>query len=235
MNLLVRKLKVQFTLITHSIQTLLQRSGKLLALQDIKVALTALTVAITVIFTAKSFGLLTTVKVIEKKTEVVAVKVERSVEAIIEEASVDQNVPKVVIEMIVDKESAGNRDAINFEPTVWAQAQKLTPVPELQRLYSSSHGYMQVLGLHIKELNIHWSDLYDVEKNIKIGTSIIRKCLDTNASEPSANKRLFKALVCYNGSSKYATDVVERIHNKLTQEAFQKMSLRTVNNEVQQN
>ena len=167
------------------------------------------------IFALQHYGYLTvgSPNIVVVKNIVPEEKPVRPLDVIIADNANKYKIPASVVKTIIEKESTNNPNAINFEPNAFPEAQKRTKNLALQRLYASSHGYMQVLGLNTIGLKVQWSELYDPEHNIDIGCHILRDCLDRH-KEKTPKSRLFQALICYNGAEVYAQDIIKRLEQK---------------------
>lgn len=115
---------------------------------------------------------------------------------------------------IVEKESAGQVDAIRYEPGQLTRAAKITKNAEQQRMYASSHGLAQVMGWWAPEFKLSWADLYEPETNLDVASDILKRCLKRH-NEKGRFEQLHGALTCYNGSTKYADAVLQTLGQKL--------------------
>lgn len=115
---------------------------------------------------------------------------------------------------IVEKESGGKIDAIRYEPGQLTRAAKITKNPEQQRMFASSHGLAQVMGWWAPEFKLSWADLYDPETNLDTASEILKSCMTRHAGKTRV-MQIHGALACYNGSTKYADDVLRTIGEKL--------------------
>lgn len=158
---------------------------------------------------------------------IVKVPFERSKEEAYKEAieTIPQKygIPKIVMEVLIEKESGGNVTAVRFEPHVMARAKKITNNDGEQRMLSSSHGLCQLLGTTALEMGISWSDLYDPLTNIEAGSAYFAKkkeeCANKHRSEYDKLKCAAKA---YNGTGaraeQYSQDFMERLARKIVEE-----------------
>lgn len=151
------------------------------------------------------------------KPPVEIVQIERapeSLEEILKRVPAEYGVPEIVARAIVEQESNGKMSAIRFEPSQMERARKITNNPEQQRMYASSHCAFQVMGWWTPEYQLKWSDLYDAETCANLGMAILKKCADRHAGK-SKSEQWRGALKCYNGSDKYAVEVLDRIEKQL--------------------
>lgn len=118
---------------------------------------------------------------------------------------------------MVNMESGGRMDAIRFEPGQMTRAAKFSKDPEQQRMLSSSHCALQIMGYNAARLGISWSDLYDPETCFETGMAILKECLDRHKNK-SKYQQLHSALVCYNGGEKYADAILGRIGRVLIEQ-----------------
>lgn len=100
-------------------------------------------------------------------------------------------------------------NAIRYEPSQMARAQKITSNPEQQRQYASSHCALQIMGWWAPKYNLTWSDLYDPETCFEVGMNILANCHERQKG--TKVDKIRGALICYNGSEKYADVVLARI------------------------
>lgn len=136
---------------------------------------------------------------------------EKNIKQIIKENADRYNVSPILIAAIAERESGYKPDAIRFEAKHMSIAAKITKNPDEQRMYASSIGVMQVMGWHSPKYNLKYSDLFNVEKNIEIGTVILKNCLDKWKGETTKYRRIAKACECYNGSAEYGEAIVQRL------------------------
>lgn len=153
----------------------------------------------------------------ERVVQVEIPKRERSIEQLIAEVPPKYGVSPTLAAAIASKESNGRRDAIRFEPSQMARAGKVSRNPDQQRAYASSHGVFQVMGYHAPRFNLSWSDLYDPETNAEVAMSILKDCLDRHEGK-KRYEQLRAALCCYNGSTKYADDVLAKVGRALIEQ-----------------
>ena len=131
----------------------------------------------------------------------------------------DYDVPVMVAFAVANQESGGRMDAIRFEPGQMSRAAKFTRDPEKQKMLSSSHCALQVMGYNAARLGISWSDLYVPETCVKTAMVILKECLDRHKGKPKY-EQLYGALTCYNGSEKYAQAILSRIGRALIEESL---------------
>jgi soluble lytic murein transglycosylase-like protein len=143
-------------------------------------------------------------------------RAEEKVEDLLEEIPESYGVSKLVVEEVIKKESNGKHSSLRFEPHHMSRAAKFTNNPDEQRMYASSHGLMQVMAWHLPPMGLTWSDLYDKRINIEVGTKILKDCL--LRQKGTQWEKYHEALVCYNGSTKYADDVMNRVGRRLAEE-----------------
>lgn len=155
------------------------------------------------------------IKEIEK---VVPVEVpQQSIEDLLEEIPPKYDISPIVAKAVAKQESQGKNDSIRYEPgQVW-RAQKITKDPEQQRMYASSHCAMQIMGWWAPEFNLSWADLYKPENCVEVSMAILKDCMDKHKGK-SKMGQLRGALTCYNGSEKYADEVLSRIGSALMQQ-----------------
>jgi soluble lytic murein transglycosylase-like protein len=141
-------------------------------------------------------------------------KPEPTVAELLKEIPPLYGISPLVMAAIIDRESAGQRASIRFEPGQMDRARKISKNPEQQRMYASSHGLAQVMGWWAPEFRISWADLYDNRTNIEIACAILKKGLDRHQNLPKA-KQLHAALTSYNGSTVYADAVMRKLGDSL--------------------
>lgn len=130
-------------------------------------------------------------------------KRERPLTEIIDEVAAEFGISSLLIEAIIRHESGYRDDASRFEAHYLPRAAKLTANKEAQRHWASSWGLMQIMGTQAPRFGLNsWSELIDVETNIRVGTQILKECIDRHRQKPK-RERLRSALVCYNGSKDY--------------------------------
>lgn len=139
---------------------------------------------------------------------------EKTLAELLDEIPAAYHVDRVLVEGIIRTESNYVRNAVRYEPhhITRSDVQRYGKgIPEQTRLYSSSLGYMQIMGWQAPPLDLQWDDLLDPETNIEVGTKILRSCLDRYRSERSSLIRVRKALICYNGHQDYPDRVMRNI------------------------
>lgn len=141
---------------------------------------------------------------------------EKSVAQLIKESSRDFGVPKLLITAVIEQES-GNKfrtDRVRFEPHLLKRVKREKWMNDIEyQLRASSIGLMQVVVfIHQENPNCSQNiqELFQVETNIRCGTSILKDCLNRHVSKPPV-ERVKQALICYNGSEAYAEEVFSRI------------------------
>jgi soluble lytic murein transglycosylase-like protein len=144
-------------------------------------------------------------------------KGKENLEELLKEIPSAYGVPEIVVRSIVEQESGGNAEAIRFEASQMARASRISKNPEVQRMYASSHSFMQIMGWWSPEFGLKWTDLYDPRTNIEVGTTILKKCLDKSKAKTKYQK-YYDALTCYNGSEKYAQAVMGSISRKVVED-----------------
>lgn len=154
--------------------------------------------------------------VLKTKSEAPLVVKKQSLAESISLISSQNGVSPLLSLAIVDQESGGKIDAIRFEPSQIERARRVVGNKSADELhqYASSHGLFQIMGYHAKRFNLSWVDLYKPETNITIGTKILAECIN-KSKKVSKYDRIFDGLVCYNGSEKYAKEVIGRLGKTL--------------------
>jgi soluble lytic murein transglycosylase-like protein len=132
-------------------------------------------------------------------------------------------IPKIVMEVLIEKESAGNMTAVRFEPHVMARAKKISGNDGEQRMLSSSHGLAQILGTTAHEMGVHWSELYDPITNIDTASAYLAKRKqECSKSQKTEYDRIKCAARGYNGSGqmaeRYSQDFMERLARRIINE-----------------
>jgi soluble lytic murein transglycosylase-like protein len=126
-------------------------------------------------------------------------------------------IPESIARAIVEQESGGKMEAIRFEPSQMSRAAKFTKNTEQQKMLASSHCAMQVMGYHAPTLGLTWTDLYDPRTCVETGMKILSDCMNRAKDKGKYNK-YFSALACYNGSEKYAHQVLGAVAKQLIEE-----------------
>ncbi len=127
--------------------------------------------------------------------------------------SQEHRIDPIILEIIVQKESNnGNPRALyRFEPSLYQRLRQTKGYRGLSdgelRMMASSHGPFHILGATgASQCNLHFSELYDVEKSTDCAARIVRRLSDENNGEV---RKVFRG---YNGSGpmadKYATDAM---------------------------
>lgn len=101
------------------------------------------------------------------------------------------NNPKItreVVEALIAIESTNDPFANAFNPGEMPSSGSQMDRTAL----ASAHGLMQVLGKTAQAYGYHWSELYDEQTNILVGTQYLAFCLDKFGNEIAAIK-------CYHG------------------------------------
>ena len=153
----------------------------------------------------------------------------RDISEIVQEQARKHKVSSSLIEVLLSKESSGGiNPSIRFEPTWMTIAKQISSNDIEQKMLSSSHGPMQIAGWWVEEYNkmsprfrgVHtsWTDLYDLEFNVELGTLILKQCLQKNPRK-SRNRQIWEGFRCFNGSGPqavtYANDAYRRLAEKL--------------------
>lgn len=133
----------------------------------------------------------------------------RTIEELLKEIPEKYGISPLLAAAIVDQESGGRMNAIRYEPSQMARAAKITSNPEQQRQYASSHCALQIMGWWAPKYNLTWSDLYDPETCFEVGMNILANCHERQKGNKV--EKIRGALICYNGSEKYADVVLARI------------------------
>lgn len=125
--------------------------------------------------------------------------------------------PKVVLQAIVDQESAGGNYLYRFESEKYTQMKQRPNLPDSEaRMLASSHGLAHVMGFNSEpRCGVHWSKLYDPYVGLDCGAKILRENVDKHREVKDTSRRIWLALRDYNGSGKaaeqYADTVMARI------------------------
>ena len=153
-------------------------------------------------------------KVVEVSKIIEVQKPEETLDELLQEVPQAYGVPEIVARNIVNQESNGKIESIRFEPSQMSRAAKITTNPEQQRMYASSHCWLQVMGWHSPTLGIKWMDLYKPRVCVEAGMKILSDCINRSKSKNKYDK-YFQALTCYNGSEKYAKEVMAAISREI--------------------
>lgn len=154
---------------------------------------------------------------VEKIVEIL--KEEESLEDLLQEVPQVYGVPEMIARAIVRQESGGKMNAIRFEPGQMARAGKFTKNVEQQRMLASSHCALQVMGWHAPGLGIDWTDLYKPRTCMEAGMKILADCMKRSKNE-SKYQTYYRALACYNGSEKYASEVMTAVATELIERSL---------------
>jgi soluble lytic murein transglycosylase-like protein len=157
--------------------------------------------------------------VLIERVKVEVPKGEENTDDLIDEIPSKYGVSKLVVQSIIKKESNGDPKAIRFESHHMERARKFSKNPDQQRMYASSIGLMQVMAWHMPPLGLSWTDLIDKRTNMEVGTKILRNCLDRH-KDKNKYQQYYGALTCYNGSEKYAQEVMNEIGKALINEVL---------------
>lgn len=129
------------------------------------------------------------------------------------------DVPHAVFDVILDKESyGGKKDAVKFEAHHISKTTKITKDPEMQRMYASSWGCMQVMGWHAPRFQMTYAQLLIPRNNVEVGMSILADCFERHKGIKNKYDRYYNAFKCYNGADTYAKDAMSRVVSKLIEE-----------------
>lgn len=157
--------------------------------------------------------------VLIERVKVEVPKGEEKTDDLLNEIPASYGVSKLVVKSIVTKESGGDPKAIRFEAHHMERAKKFSKNPEQQRMYASSIGLMQVMAWHMPPLGLSWTDLIDKRTNMEVGTKILKDCLNKHQNK-SKYEQYYSALICYNGSERYAQEVMSEIGKELINEVL---------------
>ena len=153
-------------------------------------------------------------------TKIIQVPIEAepvTISKAISKAAKDSELPKMLILAMSITESGEElrTDRVRFEPEIYKRLPRQPwQTEEEARLQASSIGLMQVIiGLHKNkpECGNNVGELFQIEKNLACGCAVIKECLRYNAKTTDRWERFKKSLVCYNGSSVYADQVISKI------------------------
>jgi soluble lytic murein transglycosylase-like protein len=154
---------------------------------------------------------------VEKIVEIV--KQEEKLEDLLREIPEAYGVPEMIARAIVRQESGGKMNSIRFEPGQMARAGKFTKNVEQQRMLASSHCALQVMGWHAPGLGIDWTDLYKPRTCMEAGMKILADCMKRSKND-SKYQTYHRALACYNGSEKYANEVMTAVATELIERSL---------------
>jgi hypothetical protein len=154
---------------------------------------------------------------VEKIVEIV--KQEEKLEDLLKEVPEAYGVPEMIARAIVRQESGGKMNSIRFEPGQMARAGKFTKNVEQQRMLASSHCALQVMGWHAPGLGIDWTDLYKPRTCMEAGMKILADCMKRSKND-SKYQTYYRALACYNGSEKYANEVMTAVATELIERSL---------------
>lgn len=125
-------------------------------------------------------------------------------------------IPKFIIDILIAKESTNRKDAVKFEAHhMSTYAAKITKDPELQRMYASSWGCMQVMGWHAPRFGMTYAQLLIPRNNVEVGVAILSDCFERHKNVKDKYERYYNAFKCYNGADVYAKDMMSRVVDKL--------------------
>jgi len=119
-------------------------------------------------------------------------------------------VPQEVVQVLLDKESGGQMDAIRYEPHHMKRVAKYSGNEHQRRMYASSHCAFQVMGWHMPARNMSWADLYKPRVCIETAMEVWSSCIKRHAGKPAYDMYEYAAR-CYNGSQAYGKDFVYRL------------------------
>lgn len=142
---------------------------------------------------------------------------QKTIEQLVQEVPGKYGLPVELVEAVVERESNGRNASLRFEPSQEARAKKAAKSshPDVWRGYAASHCAMQVMGWWSPEFGLKdWSELYDPETCVEVGSAILKKCLD-RAKGPRKIDRYYQTLVCYNGKETYAKEVLNKLGARL--------------------
>lgn len=150
------------------------------------------------------------VRFVEKEVFVPTPK--KTLDEIIAHAAETADIPEVLIRAIIDQESNWDASAIKHESHYLPRVPRRITHPDKRRAWASSIGLMQVMATHLldKAPGHDYTALYDPEFNIAMGVRVLKDCLNRHANK-ALNDRFRLALVCYNGSDRYAAEVLQRV------------------------
>ena len=162
-----------------------------------------------------------TIKPITKIVEVEAPT--PSVDELLNEIPRQHGIPREVIEVLIEKESAGRRSddkRCEWQSDYWlSQAKKITNDPEQRDAYRCSYGVMQVAGWHAPRYGLTWADLTDVRTNVEVGTAIFAACYNQAKDQQTRGisyDALRRAYRCYNGAGPRAEAYADHAMQLLT-------------------
>lgn len=140
---------------------------------------------------------------------------EQSTEELIERISRKHEIPSLITKAIIVQESGrGMRpDRMRYEEHLQRRFKRDPYINDIEyQMLATSFGLTQVVyGLHKGTCNLQsYADLFDREKNLECGLTVLKKCLDVHKNQQISSDRLRKALGCYNGDGTggYASKVM---------------------------
>ncbi len=141
---------------------------------------------------------------------------ELPIEELTEIISRKHQLPSVVLQALISKESNNGKSVYRFEPRVFSRLDTKKHSEDERRMLASSHGIAQVMGFNAQSrCGIHWSKLYDNYTGLECGAKILREELNRTNKNDEIGDRIWFALRSYNGSGgdaeKYADNVMSTI------------------------
>lgn len=143
---------------------------------------------------------------------------EATTEALVQSIARKMGMNPIIVEALIEQESAKRHDAIRFEEHVYRRISLEAPgLPDDQRrMLASSHGLMQVMGHNARRMcSMSWADLYDRRKNIECGVTILKKNLTAHKTVKEPGARLRLALRDYNGRGERAEAYADRVMGRI--------------------
>lgn len=137
-----------------------------------------------------------------------------SISQLILEIPPKYGISPMIFESMIEQESRGKLRAIKSEydkPKQRRRAERYSSDKAEVKMLASSHGPAQVMGYNAAARGLDWRELYKPAVNIEVASAILGSCLLKHKGKKPYQK-LRQALICYNGSSAYADEVIkERI------------------------
>lgn len=161
-------------------------------------------------------------EIIEEDVEVIVP--EEQLDTLIERHSRARGVPPIVVAMIINRESRGNKYALHQEPHNVAKMTKKYGVDfvEGQNL-ASGWGLMQVTGAYAVDAGEHYTRLFDPDFNIALGTKVLADCY-SRVNRGDRVQAMRTALKCYNGSGEkaeqYSKEIASEVVKLITERAI---------------
>lgn len=157
-----------------------------------------------------------TPETIERVVKVMVPEPRKTFAQLAAEIPAEYGIPEDIIAVLLEKESGtgGRMSAIRFEAHHMSRAGKLTKNSDEQRMYASSLCAMQIMGWHAPSYDLRWSDLLEPETCLRVGSDILRKCLDRHAGKTPL-ERIRQAAICYNGAESYGNHFVKLLGQRL--------------------